>query len=78
MVRFRFIQLQSLWKVGLKMNDIPMFYPKGSTDSERLAEVIAYLSMLPSEIDRAMNSIDASNFTPSFAEKINKILNGDK
>jgi hypothetical protein len=54
------------------MSDIPMFSARGTTDAERLSEVMSYLSSLSSAIDRELLSIDFSNLNSDLADRINK------
>lgn len=54
------------------MSDIPMFSARGTTDAERLSEVMSYLSSLSPAIDRELLSIDFSNLNSDLADRINK------
>lgn len=54
------------------MSDIPMFSARGNTDSEKIAEIMSYLSGLSSSIDRELLSIDFSNLNGDLADRINK------
>lgn len=54
------------------MSDIPMFSARGTTDAERLSEVMSYLSSLSSAIDRELLSIDFSNLNSDLADRINQ------
>lgn len=54
------------------MSDIPMFSAKGSTDAEKVQEIISYLSNLSSAVDRELLSIDFSNLNSDLANRINK------
>lgn len=54
------------------MSDIPKFSARGTTDAERLSEVMSYLSSLSSSIDRELLSIDFSNLNSDLADRINK------
>lgn len=54
------------------MSDLPIFSARGSTESEKLAEIASYLPSLTSALNRAFLSIDFSNLNPDLADRINK------
>lgn len=56
------------------MSDIPVPSIRGKTDSERVAEVVSYLSSLSSAVDRALLSIDFTNLNEGLAERINQSI----
>lgn len=56
------------------MSDIPVPSIRGNTDTERVTEMISYLSSLSSAIDRAFLSIDFSNLNEDLADRINKSI----
>ena len=56
------------------MSDIPMFSARGNTDTERLSEIMSYLTNLSSAIDRELLSIDFSNLNSDLAGRINKSI----
>lgn len=52
------------------MSELPAFSPKGRTDSEKISEIISYLMILSSALDREMLSIDSPNLNKKLSDKI--------
>lgn len=56
------------------MTDIPVPMIMGLSDSEKITNIISYLSQLVSALERALTSVDFSNLSQELAKRINDSL----
>lgn len=58
----------------MQTDRIPFPYISGLSDTQKLQEVITYLTQLVEELKRQLASIDTTNMIPEVAEKIEKCI----